>query len=109
LRILDYETSMNTALEDKNKRTYLRGRIHEVKLEQILDTQTLEQQDRVRQVGTLNLWNRAFKELVSVCHLSVQPVTEPSESQRIENTSLSERTHFLFFPRDRYAGWHSPG
>lgn len=59
--------------------SHLRRRIHEIKLEQVLHTQALEQENRVGQVGTLDFRDRALKELVPKGHLRVQSVTESLE------------------------------
>lgn len=48
--------------------------IHEVKEEQILNTQRLQQQDYIGQVGPLDLWYGGSQHLVLIGALSVQPV-----------------------------------
>lgn len=58
-------------------RAYLRRRIHEVELQQILHPERLQQQDSIGQVGSLDLWNRTCEHVVSIRHLGVQPVTKP--------------------------------
>ena len=53
---------------------YLWWRIHEVKLENIVDTERLEQQNHVGQIGALNFWHGGDQQFVFVLAVSVQAV-----------------------------------
>ena len=56
-------------------------RVHEVKVQQVLHVQRLQQQDCVAQVGALNLRDSDFKHLVSEGCLSVKsPAQKQSRS-----------------------------
>ena len=54
------------------------GRVHEVELQEVLDSEGLEQQHHVGEVGALDLRHRGDQHLVLVCRLCVQPVALPA-------------------------------
>lgn len=60
--------------------TDLRGRIHKVELEQVLDAERLEEEHRVGEIRALNLGDRVFKKLVAVRHLGKESIRGPSAS-----------------------------
>ena len=49
----------------------MRGRVHEVELEQVFDAERFEEEDSVGEVGALDLGDVVCEHLVSVRHLCV--------------------------------------
>ena len=68
--------SVNTPFGKGPLLTYLRWRVHEIKLQQVLDTQRLQQQYGIGQVCPLDLRYGVGKHFVSVGHLCIQAVAE---------------------------------
>lgn len=58
----------------------LRGWVHEVELQQVLDSQGLEQQHHVGQVGPLDLGHRSGQELIFVGALRVESAREKTHA-----------------------------
>ena len=58
---------------------YLWRRVHKVKVQQVLDSEGLEKEDHVSQVGTLDLWDGGHQHLCPVGCLGVHPVALPAQ------------------------------
>lgn len=67
---------VNTTFGNESLLTYLRWRVHEIELQQVLDTQRLQQQYGICQVCPLDLRYGVGKHFVSVGHLCIQAVAE---------------------------------
>lgn len=67
------ERSQDPELVHGVEHVVFRGRVHEVEEQQILDTQRLEQQYHVGQIGPLDLWDGGHQHLIFIGTLGVQP------------------------------------
>jgi hypothetical protein len=70
----------------------LRRRIHEVKLESILDAERLEKEYGIRQVGSLDLGDVVLEHLVDVSHLGKESIAESEKDERMVRYQHSART-----------------
>lgn len=81
----------------------LRGRVHEVELQQVLHAQGLEQQHHVGQVGPLYLGHGGGQQLILVSTLRVEPAREePVTRLHLPRASLPA-SHVLATLRDHSA------
>lgn len=67
------QSSQDPQLVHGVEHVVFRWRIHEMEEEQILNTQRLQEQDHVGQVGPLNLWYGGGQHLILKGTLSVEP------------------------------------
>lgn len=70
---------------------YLRRRVHEVKLQQILNSQGLEKKDNICQVCSLNFWHRGHKQLVFVRTLREKSKTLAENTVHKTNMLLKKK------------------
>lgn len=94
----------------------LRGRVHEVELQQVLHPQGLEQQHHIGQVGPLDLGHRGGQELILVGALGVEPArrrrsaTAPTSTLGTEPSSMPGRLRSSDAPQlPLYAHPEQPG